>query len=158
MLHFENFVIDPDRRTLVANGEEIMIEPKAFDCMAYLVSQRGRAVGKDELIGAVWGKADVSDAMLGQAILKARRAVADDGSSQRVIRTAHRFGYEWIAPIHTSHRSHYPHMLQQPFGSDAALSAASAFAAHDTAGPNYAFFAGLGLLASALLVIWASIL
>jgi DNA-binding winged helix-turn-helix (wHTH) protein len=94
-----NFTIDPHRRMLRRDGKPIAIEPKAFDCLVYLVQEKGRAVSKNELIGAVWGKAEVSDAMLGQAVLKARRALGDHGRSQITIRTVRNFGYEWIEPL-----------------------------------------------------------
>ncbi len=47
----------------------------------------------------MWGKADVSDTLLGQTVLKARRAVGDTGNEQNAIRTVPRFGYRWVAPI-----------------------------------------------------------
>ena len=68
-----------------------------FDLVVYLVAQRPRAIGRDELIAAVWGRVDGSDATLAQAILKARRLFGDDGSAQRTIRTVARFGYQWVA-------------------------------------------------------------
>ncbi|MBO9661574.1 winged helix-turn-helix domain-containing protein [Dokdonella sp.] len=96
---FGAHVIDLRGRRLRSTHADVPLEPKVFDCLAYLIEQRGRAVGRDELIAAVWGKVDVSDAMLGQAVLKARRAIGDDGRAQQAIRTVSRFGYQWVAPI-----------------------------------------------------------
>ena len=56
-------------------------------------------MGRDELISAVWGRADVNDALLAQTSLRARRAVGDTGSRQSTIRTVPRFGYRWIALV-----------------------------------------------------------
>jgi len=40
---------------------------------------------------------DVSDALLGQTLARARRALDDTGGKQRMIRTMPRFGYRWVA-------------------------------------------------------------
>jgi len=91
--------IDPSARELRSGGALATLSPKVFDVLVYLVEHRNRAVGRDELIAAVWGKVDVTDTLLGQTVLKARRAVGDSGNGQNVIRTIPRFGYRWIADI-----------------------------------------------------------
>ncbi|MBO9662686.1 winged helix-turn-helix domain-containing protein [Dokdonella sp.] len=96
---FGDYRIDPSARELQHAGELVVLSPKVFDSLAYLIEHRDRAIGRDELIAAVWGKADVSDTLLGQTVLKARRAVGDTGNEQNAIRTVPRFGYRWIAPI-----------------------------------------------------------
>lgn len=68
-----------------------------FDCLAYLLERRQRAVGRDELVAAVWGKVEITDTLLGQTIMKARRAIGDSASEQNAIRTIPRFGYAWVA-------------------------------------------------------------
>lgn len=67
--------------------------------MVYLVEHRDRAVGRDELIAAVWGSVDTSDSVLGQTILHARKALGDTGKEQVAIRTVPRFGYQWVMPL-----------------------------------------------------------
>src|SRR5262252_3171251 len=91
--------IDPSARELRNGGALATLSPKVFDVLVYLVEHRDRAVGRDELIAAVWGKLDVTDTLLGQTVLKARRAVGDSGNGQNVIRTIPRFGYRWVADI-----------------------------------------------------------
>ena len=94
---FADCSVDPAARELRRDGELVTLSPKVFDCLAYLIEHRERAVGRDELISAVWGRADVSDTLLGQTVLKARRAIGDTGNEQRMIRTVPRFGYRWVA-------------------------------------------------------------
>src|SRR6186713_3023688 len=89
---FHDHQLDPQARTLSCEGCPVAIEPRVFDVVVYLIEQRHRAVGRDELIAAAWGRADCSDATLAQAILKARRLFGDSGDAQRTIRTAPRFG------------------------------------------------------------------
>ncbi|WP_165371598.1 winged helix-turn-helix domain-containing protein [Pseudolysobacter antarcticus] len=99
--HFYGCVADAATRELRRDGRLVTSSPKVFDCLIYLIEHRDRAVGRDELIAAVWGRADVSDALLGQTMLKARRAIGDTGHEQTAIRTVPRFGYRWIAETST---------------------------------------------------------
>ena len=98
-LRFGSCLIDLATRELSDDGRLSSLSPRVFDCLAYLVEHRDRAVGRDELMAAVWGRADVSDSQLAQVMLKARRAVGDSGEAQRVIRTVAGFGYHWIAAV-----------------------------------------------------------
>jgi len=105
---FAAIQIDPLARELRRDGQLVALSPKVFDCLVYLIEHRDRAVGRDELIAAIWGKVDVTDTLLGQTLLKARRAVGDDGSGQHAIRTIPRFGYRWIAEIDVEPQSASP--------------------------------------------------
>lgn len=96
---FGDCLLDRDARELRRAGELLVLPPKVFDCLVYLIAHRDRAIGRDELIAAVWGRADVTDTLLGQTVLKARRAVGDSGNDQNAIRTVPRFGYRWIADV-----------------------------------------------------------
>jgi DNA-binding winged helix-turn-helix (wHTH) protein/tetratricopeptide (TPR) repeat protein len=95
------FRLDPATRELRQGDTAVAVPPRAFDCIVYLLEQRERAVGRDELIAAVWGKTDISDGMLGQTVLSARRALEDTGKEQLFIRTVFRFGYHWVAAVET---------------------------------------------------------
>ncbi|HUD42434.1 MAG TPA: winged helix-turn-helix domain-containing protein [Dokdonella sp.] len=99
VFQFGDCLLDRDARELRRGGELLVLPPKVFDCLVYLIAHRDRAIGRDELIAAVWGRADVSDTLLGQTVLKARRAVGDTGNDQNAIRTVPRFGYRWVAEV-----------------------------------------------------------
>lgn len=96
---FGSCSIDMAARELRHSGERVSIAPSAFDCIGYLLEQRPRAVGRDELVSAVWGKTSITDSLLGKTLVKARRAVGDNGDEQNVIRTVPRFGYQWVADV-----------------------------------------------------------
>ncbi|WP_281848881.1 winged helix-turn-helix domain-containing protein [Dyella sp. GSA-30] len=74
----------------------IELTASAFDCLVYLVEHRERPVGRDELIAAVWGSADVSENLLAQTIVRLRRTFDDDANAQRYIKTLPRVGYRWV--------------------------------------------------------------
>ncbi len=92
---FDDFVLNCATRELSKAGEPIVLPARAFDCLAYLIEHRDRAVGRDELIAAVWGRAEISEALLSHTIVKLRRGLGDTGNEQRTVRTVPRFGYRW---------------------------------------------------------------
>ncbi|HEY0180455.1 MAG TPA: winged helix-turn-helix domain-containing protein, partial [Dokdonella sp.] len=98
-LRFEDFLLDPARRELRRAGAPVKLPPKAFDCLVYLAEHRDRAVGRDELIAAVWGRAEVADNLLDQVMMRVRRALGDTADERRIVRTMPRFGYAWVAPV-----------------------------------------------------------
>jgi DNA-binding winged helix-turn-helix (wHTH) protein/tetratricopeptide (TPR) repeat protein len=94
---FGPFSVFVATRELREGDALVDLPARAFDCLVYLIEHRDRAVGRDELIAAVWGRADVSEALLNHTILKIRRALGPNG--QQAIRTVPRFGYRWVGEI-----------------------------------------------------------
>ena len=93
---FRSYQLDPRQRELWRGGRLIALPLKSFDCLVYLVEHRDRAVGRDELIAAVWGKTDINDHTLAQTLSRVRQVLRDgDGEA---IRTMPRFGYRWVVP------------------------------------------------------------
>lgn len=98
---FGRFRLDPLARELRRDGELVALPASAFDCLVYLVEHRERPVGRDELIAAVWGRAEVSDNLLAQHIVRLRRCV--DDAEPSCIRTVPRVGYHWVAETAVVH-------------------------------------------------------
>jgi DNA-binding winged helix-turn-helix (wHTH) protein len=80
-------------------GETVALEPRVFDVLAYLVHHRDRVVPKEELLDEVWGDRFVSESALSSCIRHVRRALGDDGTAQRFVRTAHGRGYRFVAHV-----------------------------------------------------------
>jgi len=99
ILQFANCELDLARVVLRRAGDEVKLEPKAFDLLAYLLERRGTVVRKEELLDAIWGDRFVSESALTTRIKAVRQAVDDDGARQSIIRTVHGKGYEFIAPV-----------------------------------------------------------
>ncbi|HET7923783.1 MAG TPA: transcriptional regulator, partial [Rhodanobacteraceae bacterium] len=102
---FGDFRIVPATRELWRGDAPVAVPPRAFDCIVYLLEHRERAVGRDELIAAVWGRTETGDGTLGQTVLAARRALDDTGKEQHAIRTVFRFGYHWVAQVEIAEES-----------------------------------------------------
>lgn len=94
---FGPFRLNPETRELRRDDARIALSRRAFDCLLYLIEHRERACGRDELVRVGWGDAHVTDAQLGQVILRLRRSLGDDGQGQQTIRTVTGFGYCWAA-------------------------------------------------------------
>jgi DNA-binding winged helix-turn-helix (wHTH) protein len=96
---FGEQVLDVDRRELRRRGELIELEPQVFDLLVYLVRNRERVVSKDDLLQSVWGGRIVSESTLISRINAVRKAVGDDGQTQRLIRTMARKGFRFVGDV-----------------------------------------------------------
>lgn len=99
VLQFGEFRFVPKARELVRAGKPVDLPRRSFECLEFLLRHRDRAVHRDELVEAVFRRPNVSDAQLGQVVLRTRRALDDDGALQRMIRTVPGHGYRWVAPV-----------------------------------------------------------
>jgi DNA-binding winged helix-turn-helix (wHTH) protein/pimeloyl-ACP methyl ester carboxylesterase len=96
---FGDFVLDADRFELRRGATVVHIEPKVFDVLEYLIRHRERVVSKHELLDTIWGGRFVNESALTTRLKAARRALGDDGSAQRMIRTVHGRGYQFVGEV-----------------------------------------------------------
>lgn len=96
---FAEFELDLARVELRARGTAVALEPQVFAVLALLVENRDRLVSRDEIIEKVWDNRPVTDAAVASRVKSARQALGDDGREQRFIRTLHRQGFRFVAPV-----------------------------------------------------------
>ena len=96
---FLGYELDTDRVVLRCDGVPRHVEPQVFDVLVHLVTARGRVVTKVELLDEIWGNRFVSESALTSRVKSVRQAVGDSGTEQRVIRTVHGRGYEFVATV-----------------------------------------------------------
>ena len=97
---FGDYVVSPQTRAVVKNGQPQAPEPKVFDALACLITHRDRVVTKQDLLDAVWGtQAVVTEGVVARTIMKARRLIGDDADEPTIIKTVHRVGYRFAAPV-----------------------------------------------------------
>ncbi|MDA9982470.1 winged helix-turn-helix domain-containing protein [Gammaproteobacteria bacterium] len=94
---FENLILDTQLYQLIRDDTAVSIEPQVFDLLVYLIENRDRVVARDELLDKLWEGRVVSDSALSARLKAARKAVGDSGSAQKVIKTIHGRGYQFIA-------------------------------------------------------------
>src|SRR4051812_33535821 len=96
---FADCELDLGRYELRRGGAVVKVEPQVFDVLALLLRERARVVAKEEILDTVWGNRFVSESALTSRIKALRRAVGDTGRDQRVVRTAHGRGYQFVAEV-----------------------------------------------------------
>jgi len=96
---FGDYRLDTDRRELRRRDELISIGPQVFDLLVFLVQNRNRVVGKDDLFDAVWSGRIVSESTLTTHINAVRKSVGDSGEDQRLIRTIPRKGFRFVGEV-----------------------------------------------------------
>jgi TolB-like protein len=96
---FGAFELDLAKSELRADGETRSLERQVFALLALLVANGERLVSKDEIVEKVWDGRIVSDAAIASRVKSARQALGDDGQAQRYIRTIHRRGFRFVAPV-----------------------------------------------------------
>ena len=96
---FDSVEVLPQAFQVLRDGIALPLEPKAVRVLLYLIENRGRAVGKDELLGAVWGDTAVTDNALTRVIAQLRRELGDDARNPRYIQTVPTLGYRFIAEL-----------------------------------------------------------
>jgi DNA-binding winged helix-turn-helix (wHTH) protein len=74
---FGGFRLDPDNACLWHGAQAIVLTPKAFDVLHYLVTHPDRLVSKDTLLDAVWPETAISHTVVRIAIGDLRRALGD---------------------------------------------------------------------------------
>jgi adenylate cyclase len=103
VLKFDGFEVDLDAALVRAGGRVVETEPQVFELIAFLCTNPGRLIGYDEIIAKVWHGRIVSDAAIATRINAARKALRDDGSAQRVIKTVRGRGLRFqLAPASVS--------------------------------------------------------
>jgi TolB-like protein len=98
---FSNHSLSVERRELRRGCDPVALEPQVFDLLVYLLQNRDHVVSKDDLISAIWGGRIVSESTLTSRINAARRAIADSGEEQRLIRTIARKGFRFVGEVRT---------------------------------------------------------
>src|SRR5262249_32347160 len=77
----------------------VPVEPQVFDLLEHLIRHRDRIVSKDDLIASIWQGRIVSESAISTQINAARRAIADSGERQRLIKTIPRKGIRFVGDV-----------------------------------------------------------
>ncbi len=84
--------IDPERRLASLAGEPLDLTAKEFDLLAYLVSNAGRVISRDEILNSVWGAKQATDSNVIEVfVCHLRNKIGD--RENRVIQTIRGVGY-----------------------------------------------------------------
>jgi DNA-binding winged helix-turn-helix (wHTH) protein len=94
---FAEFLLDPERGAVLHAGREVKLRPKVYDALLYILENRGRLIGKEELNRALWPDSFVTEDSLVQCMVELRRALGD--RAQEILKTVPRRGYVFAAAV-----------------------------------------------------------
>lgn len=122
---FEDYCLDTALYELRYREEARKLELRAFDVLVYLIAHRDHVVSRDELLEAVWPGQCISEAMLNNCVMAARKAIGDTGQEQQRIKTLYSRGYRFIAPVEERLSARLPEEIPVLCDADAAYSSHS---------------------------------
>jgi DNA-binding winged helix-turn-helix (wHTH) protein len=96
---FGEFELDERCFELRRKGEPVPVEPRVLRALAYLIRHRDRAVGRDELMDELWPNEAVTPSSLTNSIWALRRALGENGTGERILKTLYRKGYRFMAQV-----------------------------------------------------------
>jgi DNA-binding winged helix-turn-helix (wHTH) protein len=104
MKSFARFRLDPVnqclwRRAEAEHEERVLLAPKAFSVLTYLVDHAGRLVTHYELLNAVWSSRVVEPQTVKKHMVEVRTALGDRPKNSLFIETLPRRGYRFIAQV-----------------------------------------------------------
>jgi DNA-binding response OmpR family regulator len=87
-------MIDPTRRHVSVDGDEIGLTPLEFEILLTLARDPGVVLSRDQLMDRVWGYRDYAGGrVVDSHVARIRRKLGEDGNEPRFIRTVHGVGY-----------------------------------------------------------------
>jgi len=95
---FHTFRLDATNHCLWNGGNRVLLAPKAFDVLRYLVEHADRLVTQEEILEALWPQTYVNPEVVKKYVLGIRKVLGDQSDKPAFIATFPRRGYRFIAP------------------------------------------------------------
>jgi eukaryotic-like serine/threonine-protein kinase len=100
LYEFGPFRVDPEKETLLREGEPVALTPKTFQILLVLIRHNEEVVTKDDLMKAVWPDSFVEEANLSRNISMLRKALGETAQDHRYIVTVPGQGYRLVENVH----------------------------------------------------------
>ncbi len=96
---FEDFELDTENYRLEKDGQEVHLQPRVLDFLAYLISNHGRLITKAELVEAVWEGQVVSDSVFSRCAYELRKVLGESSQDPRFLQTVHGKGFRFLGEV-----------------------------------------------------------
>jgi adenylate cyclase len=96
---FGPFRVDGTHRLLTCDGEAVVLAPKPFSLLLYLLRHSGQTLSKEQLIAHLWTDSTGSEANLSVNIAAVRRALGERPRDHRYVVTVPLQGYAFVAEV-----------------------------------------------------------
>jgi len=90
-----DIVLDPADRTCLVRGAPVTLTPKEFDLLGHLMSRRGEAISRDELLDRVWDEKFFGYGTVTVHIRRLREKIERDPELPAHIKTVWGLGYKF---------------------------------------------------------------
>ena len=97
--HFGPFRLDQANAELWRAEQAVILRPKTFALLVYLVTHAGQLVTKEALLDALWPETAVGEGVLKTSMNDLRKALGETAKAPQWIATVHRRGYRFVAPV-----------------------------------------------------------
>ncbi len=88
--------LDPDAHTVLVAGSEVSLTYREFDVLCYLMQNRRRVLGREELLENIWGYSFMGNTRAVDILMGRLRQKL--GSAGEYIRTVYGVGYRFEGP------------------------------------------------------------
>jgi DNA-binding response OmpR family regulator len=93
---FGDFELDGSSHKLLRNGEEIPLTPKEYGLLRYLLENVGRALSREQILDAVWGRdLFVTDRSVDRCVTTLRNKIEKDPRRPEFLQTLRSVGYRF---------------------------------------------------------------
>ena len=90
------FLLNLTNRTLEKNGERVKLTQLEYSIMKLFMENRGKALAREEILDAVWGKGYFGELKIVDVnIRRLRMKIEDEPSAPKHILTVWGYGYRW---------------------------------------------------------------
>ena len=90
------FLLNMTNRTLEKNGERVKLTQLEYSIMKLFMENRGKALAREEILDAVWGKGYFGELKIVDVnVRRLRLKIEDDAQEPKYISTVWGFGYKW---------------------------------------------------------------
>ena len=96
---FGDWFVEVRLNRIRREGEEIQLEPRTMDVLAYFIERPRQVVSFDELLDRFWQGRIVNQGTIYRRIRQIRRILGDDATNPEYIETIRKRGYRTIAPV-----------------------------------------------------------
>ena len=100
LYEFGPFRVDPEKETLLREGEPVPLTPKTFQILLVLIRHNEEVVTKDDLMKMVWPDTFVEEANLSRNIFMLRKALGESAPDHKYIVTVPGRGYRLAENVH----------------------------------------------------------
>lgn len=93
-LEYEDVTLDPATHTVIRDGQEVLLMPKEFALLEYLMRNKENAVSRDELLRHVWGVYSLRSSNRLEVYIRYLRNKLDKPFKEPYIKTVRGIGYK----------------------------------------------------------------